>query len=173
MKKIGFIGMGNKAKAMAIGFVRSGKVQAADMGAYAPNQEKLAKNAEEVGFQPYDNIESYISQGIWVPNYLLNAKTGEFTLNSTSSHKATINVGDTITIGGDNSEISVIDLGDFENEDGSRKKEGVLTLGGDGQQVISYEGTKYGYFGVGHGNAPDCFNANGSGFAVKIGRAHV
>ena len=31
MKKIGFIGMGNMAKAMAIGFVRSGKVAAAAM----------------------------------------------------------------------------------------------------------------------------------------------
>ena len=47
MKKIGFIGMGNMAKAMAIGFISSGKVQAADMGAFAPNQEKLAKNAAE------------------------------------------------------------------------------------------------------------------------------
>ena len=60
MKKIGFIGMGNMAKAMAIGFVRSGKVQAEDMGAYAPNQEKLAKNAAEVGFKPYADIESLI-----------------------------------------------------------------------------------------------------------------
>ena len=61
MKKIGFIGMGNMAKAMAIGFVRSGKVAAEEMGAYAPNQEKLAKNAEEVGFKPYENIESLIN----------------------------------------------------------------------------------------------------------------
>ena len=61
MKKIGFIGMGNMAKAMSIGFVSSGKVQAADMGAFAPNQEKLAKNAAEVGFRTYENIESLIN----------------------------------------------------------------------------------------------------------------
>ena len=60
MKKIAFIGMGNMAKAMAIGFIRSGKVEASDMGAYAPNQEKLAKNAAEVGFKPYADIESLI-----------------------------------------------------------------------------------------------------------------
>ena len=60
MKKIGFIGMGNMAKAMAIGFIRSGKVEASDMGAYAPNQEKLAKNAAEVGFRPYADIASLI-----------------------------------------------------------------------------------------------------------------
>lgn len=50
MKKIGFIGMGNMAKAMAIGLIDAGKVAAADMLAFAPNQEKLAKNAAEVGF---------------------------------------------------------------------------------------------------------------------------
>jgi pyrroline-5-carboxylate reductase len=60
MKKIGFIGMGNMAKAMAIGFIRSGKLAASDMGAFAPNQEKLAKNAAEVGFKPYADIESLI-----------------------------------------------------------------------------------------------------------------
>ena len=60
MKKIGFIGMGNMAKAMALGFIRSGKMTGDDMGAFAPNQEKLAKNAAEVGFKPYADIESLI-----------------------------------------------------------------------------------------------------------------
>ncbi len=60
MKRIGFIGMGNMAKAMAIGFVRAGKMAADDMGAFAPNQEKLAKNAAEIGFRPYADIESLI-----------------------------------------------------------------------------------------------------------------
>lgn len=60
MKKIGFIGMGNMARAMAMGFIRSGKVEAMDIGAFAPNQEKLRKNAAEVGFLPYVNIESLI-----------------------------------------------------------------------------------------------------------------
>ncbi len=52
--------MGNMAKAMAIGFVRAGKMAADDMGAFAPNQEKLAKNAAEIGFRPYADIESLI-----------------------------------------------------------------------------------------------------------------
>jgi hypothetical protein len=95
---------------------------------------------------------------------LLNAKTGEFTLNSTSSNKATINIGDTITIGGDDSAISIVDL--TTQYDGSLRTMGDLTLGKDGEQVISYKGSRYGYFGVGHGNSPDCYNVNGSGFAV-------
>ena len=60
MKKIGFIGMGNMAKAMAIGFIRSGRMKAEDIGAFAPNQEKLVRNAEEVGFRPHSDIESLI-----------------------------------------------------------------------------------------------------------------
>jgi len=61
MKKIGFIGMGNMAKAMAIGFIRSGKAAAGDMGAFAPNQEKLAENAAEIGFRPYADVASLIN----------------------------------------------------------------------------------------------------------------
>ncbi|MCI8609041.1 MAG: pyrroline-5-carboxylate reductase [Firmicutes bacterium] len=60
MKKIGFIGMGNMAKAMAMGFIATGKVAADHMYAYAPNQEKLAKNAEEVGFQPCSDVEELV-----------------------------------------------------------------------------------------------------------------
>jgi len=52
MKKIGFIGMGNMAQAMAKGFIASGKVEAGDIYAYAPNQTKLAANAEVIGFMP-------------------------------------------------------------------------------------------------------------------------
>lgn len=60
MKTVGFIGMGNMAKAMAIGFSAAGKLGKFDMGAFAPNQKKLAANAEEVGFMAYTNIESLI-----------------------------------------------------------------------------------------------------------------
>lgn len=48
--KIGFIGMGNMAKALARGFVASGKVAPVDMIAFAPNEEKLKRNAAEIGF---------------------------------------------------------------------------------------------------------------------------
>ena len=52
MKKIGFIGMGNMAQAMALGFIKSGEVSPADISAYAPNQEKLKANAQKIGFLP-------------------------------------------------------------------------------------------------------------------------
>lgn len=58
--KIGFIGMGNMAKALAAGFVRSGKIKAEDIGAFAPNQEKLSKNAKEIGFTPYSDVKSLV-----------------------------------------------------------------------------------------------------------------
>ncbi len=50
--KLGFIGMGNMAKALASGFIATGAVAAEDITAYAPNQQKLAANAAEIGFSP-------------------------------------------------------------------------------------------------------------------------
>lgn len=49
-KTIGFIGMGNMAQAIARGFVSSGQIEAKQLYAYAPNQEKLQKNAQQIGF---------------------------------------------------------------------------------------------------------------------------
>ena len=46
MNKLGFIGMGNMAKAIAAGIIKSGKISGADIYAYAPHQDKLRKNAE-------------------------------------------------------------------------------------------------------------------------------
>lgn len=60
MKKIGFIGMGNMAKALAAGFISSGMTAKEDMYAFAPNQEKLHRNAEEIGFQPCDSVETLV-----------------------------------------------------------------------------------------------------------------
>lgn len=60
MKKIGFIGMGNMAKALAVGFIKSGKVKAEDMFAYAPNQAKLAANGAEVGFTPCASVKELV-----------------------------------------------------------------------------------------------------------------
>lgn len=60
MKKIGFIGMGNMALAMAEGFIKSGKVKGEDILAFAPNQEKLNKNAEKIGFKPYDSVKNLV-----------------------------------------------------------------------------------------------------------------
>lgn len=50
--KLGFIGMGNMALALATGFIKAGKCRACDMIAYAPNQEKLQANAARLGFVP-------------------------------------------------------------------------------------------------------------------------
>lgn len=50
--KIGFIGMGNMAKAIAVGFINSGKVNKSEIYAFAPNQDKLNNNAKEIGFEP-------------------------------------------------------------------------------------------------------------------------
>jgi pyrroline-5-carboxylate reductase len=54
--KIGFIGMGNMAKALAGGFIASGKLKEEDILAYAPNQEKLMANADRFGFVAVSNI---------------------------------------------------------------------------------------------------------------------
>lgn len=56
--KIGFIGMGNMAKAIASGFIASRKIQKENIFAFAPNQEKLKKNAGEIGFIPCESILS-------------------------------------------------------------------------------------------------------------------
>lgn len=52
MSKIGFLGMGNMAQALAVGLIRAGKTDAGDIYAFAPNQTKLGKNAERLGFIP-------------------------------------------------------------------------------------------------------------------------
>lgn len=57
MEKFGFIGMGNMAKALAQGFISKGVLKGSDVYAYAPNQEKLKKNAELIGFIPTSSLE--------------------------------------------------------------------------------------------------------------------
>lgn len=56
MNRIGFIGMGNMAQALAAGFVASEKVKGTDIYAYAPNQEKLAKNCQKLGICPCGSL---------------------------------------------------------------------------------------------------------------------
>ncbi len=50
--KIGFLGMGNMALAIAEGWVKKGLVAADEMCAFAPHQQKLANNAARIGFRP-------------------------------------------------------------------------------------------------------------------------
>ena len=49
---LSFVGMGNMAQALAAGFIASGKITGEKIIAYAPNQEKLKKNAGRIGFTP-------------------------------------------------------------------------------------------------------------------------
>ncbi len=57
MNNLGFIGMGNMAQALCAGFGKSGKISKEKMFAYAPNQEKLAKNAKALGFNPCASLK--------------------------------------------------------------------------------------------------------------------
>lgn len=50
--KLGFIGMGNMGLALAEGFLASGIIWPNELAAYAPNREKLQKNAARLGFTP-------------------------------------------------------------------------------------------------------------------------
>ena len=54
-RKIGFLGFGNMAQAMAGGFVRSGAVQPGDIGACARDRAKLRSNTEPQGFRAFDD----------------------------------------------------------------------------------------------------------------------
>lgn len=56
MEKIGFIGMGNMAQALAVGFIKSGIVAKENIFAFAPNQQKLKDNAQKIGFTPVENV---------------------------------------------------------------------------------------------------------------------
>ena len=61
MKKLGFIGMGNMAKAIASGFIQGGKLRGEDVYAYAPHQDKLRKNADNIGFVPCASMEELLT----------------------------------------------------------------------------------------------------------------
>lgn len=62
MNKVGFVGMGNMAQAMAEGFLKSGKLQREAVLAYAPHKEKLYQNGERIGFLPVDTLEELVCQ---------------------------------------------------------------------------------------------------------------
>ena len=60
MKKLGFIGMGNMAQALCLGFANSGLLAEGSLYAFAPNQEKLIKNSTIYKFQPIDSVEKLV-----------------------------------------------------------------------------------------------------------------
>ena len=53
--KIGFIGFGNMAQALARGLVRGGAVEADAIGACARDRAKLQRNTEPFGFRAFDS----------------------------------------------------------------------------------------------------------------------
>ena len=61
MEKLGFIGMGNMAKALAAGFIKTGKIKAENVFAFAPHQEKLQENAKNIGFTPMASLQELVS----------------------------------------------------------------------------------------------------------------
>lgn len=60
MSKIGFIGMGNMAQAIAAGIIYSGKIDGTDVYAYAPTKEKLEANAKKIGFTPAPTLKALV-----------------------------------------------------------------------------------------------------------------
>ncbi len=60
MSRYGFIGMGNMAQALAAGFLKRGGLTADTLAAFAPNQEKLQKNAEKIGFTPRSSVQELV-----------------------------------------------------------------------------------------------------------------
>lgn len=62
MSRIGFIGMGNMAQAIAEGFFRSGKIEKKGVFAYAPHKDKLYANSERIGFVPADSLNELVEK---------------------------------------------------------------------------------------------------------------
>ncbi len=60
MRNTGFIGMGNMGCALAKGLIEYGNVPKDSVYAYAPHQEKLKKNAEEIGFNPCGSLDELL-----------------------------------------------------------------------------------------------------------------
>ena len=59
--RVGFIGFGNMASAMAEGFIRSGKVPASRIYACAGNYQRLVKRAEAMGIRARKDAESLLA----------------------------------------------------------------------------------------------------------------
>lgn len=62
MGKVGFVGMGNMAQAIAEGFLTSGKLRGEDILAYAPHKDKLYQNSKRIGFLPVDTLQELVRQ---------------------------------------------------------------------------------------------------------------
>lgn len=61
METLGFIGMGNMAKAIAAGMIEKQLIAGEKIFAYAPHFDKLQKNALEIGFVPCKSIDELMN----------------------------------------------------------------------------------------------------------------
>ena len=62
MNTLGFIGMGNMAGAIAAGIIQKGLMKKEEVFAYAPHYDKLAANAEKIGFTPCRELKELVSK---------------------------------------------------------------------------------------------------------------
>lgn len=62
MKKIGFIGMGNMARAIAGGFAAAGVVKPMDMFGYAPRYERLKEFTDSIGMNACKSVFELLEQ---------------------------------------------------------------------------------------------------------------
>ena len=62
MKKIGFIGMGNMARAIADGFVKNGAARAEDLYAYAPRFERLKAFCDSIGMNACRSVKELLAE---------------------------------------------------------------------------------------------------------------
>lgn len=62
MKKIGFIGMGNMARAIAGGFAAAGAVRPEDMYGYAPRYERLKEFTDSIGMNACRSVFELLEQ---------------------------------------------------------------------------------------------------------------
>lgn len=62
MQKLGFIGMGNMAIAIAAGIIDNRLMDARDIYAYAPHYDKLKTNAERIGFIAYQSLTDMVNE---------------------------------------------------------------------------------------------------------------
>ena len=60
--KIGFIGGGNMARAIAQGFIKGNAAQAQDLYAYAPRYERLKAFCEPLGIHACSSAEEMLAQ---------------------------------------------------------------------------------------------------------------
>lgn len=58
--KLGFIGFGNMAMALVAGFINSGKISGKDITAFAPDQDRLRKNADKFGIPPLSSARELV-----------------------------------------------------------------------------------------------------------------